>query len=355
MQKVPRNAYVIYGAYGYTGKLITELSVKRGLEPLLCGRDLRKLVPVAEQYGLDFKVISLDQRPELIKILQDAELMLNCAGPFSQTARRVASVCIETQTHYLDITGEIEIFEWLASLNVRAEEQEILLLPGVGFDVVPSDCLASFLADQMPDATELELAFRAEGGMSPGTSKTMVMNINRGSAVRRDGRIKYVPGGAITEEIDFGQGPELCTSIPWGDISTAYYSTRIPNITVYTSVSRRSLNMMRLFNFFGSILGSRWFQKLATNWIDKNVSGPSSKRLETGKNYLWGRVTNKSQTKIEAVMTTPQGYKLTALTAVLAVERVLSEIEPRIGFATPSMVFGKDFIMEIEEVTRKLL
>lgn len=355
MRKVPRNAYVIYGAYGYTGKLITELSVKRGLEPLLLGRDLRKLVPVAEQYGLDFKVINLDQKPELVRILQESELMLNCAGPFSQTARVIASACIESQTHYLDITGEIEIFEWLASMNVRAEEKEVLLLPGVGFDVVPTDCLALFLAEQMPDAAELELAFRAEGGTSPGTSKTMVMNINRGSAVRRDGRIKYVPGGAITEDIDFGHGPELCTCIPWGDVSTAYYSTRIPNITVYTSVSRKSLNLMRLFNFFGWILGSRWFQKLATNWIDKNVSGPSSTRLETGKNYLWGRVTNKAQVKIQAVMTTPQGYKLTALTAVLAVERVLSEIEPRVGFSTPSMAFGKDFIMEVEGVTRVLL
>ncbi len=355
MRKVPRNAYVIYGAYGYTGKLITETSVKRGLEPLLVGRDLRKLVPVAEQFELDFKVISLDQRQELVKILQEAELILNCAGPFSKTARTVASACIETQTHYLDITGEIEIFEWLASMNVKAEQQEILLLPGVGFDVVPTDCLAAFLAEQMPDATELELAFHAEGGLSPGTSKTMVMNINRGSAVRRDGSIKYVPGGAITEDIDFGFGPERCTSIPWGDVSTAYFSTRIPNITVYTSVTRRSLSLMRLFNFFSWILGSKWFQKLASNWIDKNVSGPSSRRLESGKNYLWGRVTNKSRSTKEAVMTTPQGYKLTALTAVLAVERVLSEIEPKVGFATPSIAFGKDFILEVEEVTRKLL
>ena len=204
----------------------------------------------------------------------------------------------------------------------------------------------------MPNANQLELAFKAGGGMSKGTSKTVVSNLSRGSAVRRDGLIKYVPGGAITENVDFGDGPELCTSIPWGDISTAHYSTRIPNITVYTSVSGKSLTMMRIMSLFGWVLGAGWFKRLANNWVDKNISGPSSQLLESGQNALWGRVTNKSRETIEAGMITPQGYKLTAITSVLAVERVLSQIEPKIGFASPSMTFGSDFIMEVDGVKR---
>ncbi len=205
---------LIYGANGYTGELIVALAVAEGCQPLLAGRSLKKIESLAGRYKLPFRIFDLDDAKKIASNIADVAVVLNCAGPFTRTASAIAEACIQEGVHYLDITGEVEVFELLAAMGDRARSRGVMLMPGVGFDVVPSDCLAAHLKRRMPDAVSLTLAFQASGKPSHGTATTMVENLHRGGLVRRSGRLVAVPSAARVKEVDFGYGQIKTMSIP---------------------------------------------------------------------------------------------------------------------------------------------
>lgn len=346
--------FLIYGAYGYTGKLIAELAVKQGLKPILAGRDSQKTKDLADKLGLEWLAFDLSDTSALENALKNVKALLHCAGPFALTTPTVLNICLKTQTHYLDITGEIEVFEYVAHQHEKAKQAGITLLSGVGFDVVPSDCLASFLKNQLPDATNLELAFMGSGGVSRGTALTMARGLHKGGAIRENGKIKPVASAYEVKTIDYGVKKALSVCIPWGDVSTAYYSTQIPNIKVFMAQPKKMITWMKRSNYFSWLLGLGFVQKFFQNFINKKIIGPNETVRETGKSYLWGKVTNNTGQSVEARLTTPEGYKLTAITALMATQRLLSDNLPA-GFLTPSMAFGADFILEVEGVERNLV
>ena len=226
--------FLIYGSYGYTGQLIVARALKEGLRPILAGRNEKKLRAQAEQYSLDCRAFSLHDMAKLDAALLDVDAVLHCAGPFIHTFRQMAEACLRTKRHYVDISGEIPGFEALASMDDRAKEAGVMLLPGAGFDVVPSDCLAAHLRQRLPSARQFRLFLRGVGaGVSRGTAKSAVENMHRQGMIRRDGQLVQVPPAWNVRERDFGRGYTRVVSVGWGDVSTAYYSTGIPNIETY--------------------------------------------------------------------------------------------------------------------------
>src|SRR6185436_12676748 len=222
--------FLIYGANGYTGELITRYAVERGMKPILAGRNAVKIEELAKKDHLDYRIFSLDETTRMDAALQEVDVVLHCAGPFSLTSRPMVEACLRNRKHYTDITGEISVFETMAALDKKAQDAGIMLMPGVGFDVVPSDCLARHLKDRLPTASHLSLAFYGMGRLSHGTQATMTMNVGKGGAIRKDGKITSVPAAWKTGEIDFGEVTKTGVTIPWGDVATAFYSTGIPNI-----------------------------------------------------------------------------------------------------------------------------
>lgn len=345
--------FLLYGSYGYTGRLIAERAREQGLTPLLAGRNRDALQRQATELDLPFQTFNLGDAAALDAALAAVPVVLHAAGPFAHTAQPVADACLRTGTHYLDITGEIEAFERLAARGADAEAAGVMLLPGVGFDVVPSDCLAAHLKQRLPTATTLELAFAAAGGsISRGTARTMIENLDGGGAVRRAGRITPVPTATLTREVDFGRGPTLAVAIPWGDVATAWYSTGIPNITVYTRMPASALRVLRASRYMGPLLGSAPVQKALHRWTDRGKPGPSAEQRARGRSRLWGEVSDDAGNRAAARLNTPEGYTLTALTAVAAVRRVLAGDHPP-GFQTPSLAYGADWILEIEGTERE--
>lgn len=195
---------LIYGSYGYTGQLITQELLDNGESPVLAGRNEEKLQRQAGEHGLEYESFPVEDGASR---LEGVDVLLNCAGPFINTYEPVVEACLETGTHYLDITGEAEVFEAIAARDQDAAGRDVMLLPGVGFDVVPSDCLALHLKERLPTAEHLALGFDALNSMSPGTALTVVENIDAGGLVRRDGELERVPTVWRTREIDFGGGP----------------------------------------------------------------------------------------------------------------------------------------------------
>ena len=227
--------------------------------------------------------------------------------------------------------------------------QSIRIARGTGFDVVPTDCLAKTLAEALPDSEDLKLAFWSNGEVSRGTMKTMIENAGSGGAARRDGKIIKIPAASQTITLDFPGGPRSCASIPWGDVSTAFYTTHIPNITVYMSMSPKQQKMNRMSERFKFFFSNPMVIKFMTSQVDKKITGPQKNKRDKSWCYLWGRTTKGSQYR-EAVLKTPDGYELTALLASHIIKDLYEGKELPAGFLTPSQAFGKDIINQIPGV-----
>ena len=335
---------LIYGANGYTGRLIARRAVERGLRPTLAGRNAEAVKSLAAELGLPAVCFSLQQPAQISEYLKGFSAVMHCAGPFSQTARQMMDACIATGADYLDITGEIDVILAGVQRSERAQAAGVALMPAVGFDVVPSDCLAAMLAEKLPGAKVLQLAFAGTGGLSAGTAKTMFESLPHGGKVRIDGEIRDVPTAWKTMEIPFRDGPRHCMTIPWGDVASAYYSTGIPNIEVYTAASRKQVARIRRFRFLLPLLGFSPIQKLAQRRIAKTVKGPSDEVRQNTQSSLWGRVSDDHGKSVSATLQTLSGYELTAVTAVAALQKVLAKEVPS-GYSTASQAFGRDFIL----------
>ena len=185
--------WMIYGANGYTGALIARQAVANGQRPILAGRNSAAVAALADELGLEGRVFELHNAEELGRQLADIDLVLHCAGPFSATSAPMIEGCLAARAHYLDISGEIAVFEHAQAQATRATEAGVVLCPGVGFDVIPTDCVAARLAEAMPEATHLALGFDSRSGFSPGTAKTSVEALGQGGSIRRTSRITPVP------------------------------------------------------------------------------------------------------------------------------------------------------------------
>jgi short subunit dehydrogenase-like uncharacterized protein len=345
-----KNTFLIYGANGYTGELITRYAVKQGLKPILAGRNAIKVEELAKKHHLEYRVFSLDKTDSLEAALNEVETVLHCAGPFSLTSQLMVEACLRTKTHYTDITGEIAVFEAIAARDKAAKDAGIMIMPGVGFDVVPSDCLARHLKDRLPSATHLSLAFYGMGRLSHGTQATMMMNVGKGGAIRKDGKITSVPAAWKTREIDFGEVTKEAVTIPWGDVATAYYSTGIPNIEVFTVVPPANLKMLKLSRYLGWLLATKPLQ----DYLQKQIraGGPSDEERAKGRTLLWGEAIDLNGNLAVSQMQGPEGYTLTALAALNITRKILDgNFTP--GFQTPAKAYGADLVLEIEGVSRR--
>lgn len=345
---------MIYGANGYTGRLIAEQAIAKGHSPILAGRDASKIDAVGKELGCPARVFSLSSPSAIAQHLDGLSAVLHCAGPFSRTARPMIEACLLAGVDYLDITGELDVIEFAFQQHDRAVAAGISIMPAVGFDVVPSDCLAAQLAAALPSATELQLAFKSGGSISPGTATTLWSVLGDGGRVREDGQIVRVPIAWQTMSIRFASGTRQAVTIPWGDVSSAFHTTGIPNIRVYTVMPTRRILSLRRWRWTLFLTRLAPIQWLGRKWIKRNISGPNDTQRLQGKSELWGRVADNEGQIVEATLVTPEGYSLTAQTALRIMQRTLAgELAP--GFSTPGKAFGGKFIETFADVRMKWL
>jgi len=347
------NNFLIYGSYGYTGQLIVDHALKEGLHPILAGRNEKKLRAQAEKYNLDYRLFSLNEAERLDSALLEVDAVLHCAGPFVHTFRQMAEACLRTKRHYVDISGEIPGFEALAGMDDQAKGAGIMLLPGGGFDVVPSDCLAAHLKRRLPSATHFRLYLRGVGaGVSRGTARSAIENMHRQGLIRRDGKLVQVPPAWNVREQDFGRGYTKVVSIGWGDVSTAYHSTSIPNIEAYFALPESAINLMRAMRVIGPLMYNRPVKSILKLFVNLFLPGPQEARRKKASAIFIGEVSAQNGGRAVSKLITPEGYTCTALTTVEIMKRILNG-ECKTGFQTPSRVYGSDFILQFEGVKRE--
>ncbi|MEZ4380625.1 MAG: hypothetical protein R3A79_04730 [Nannocystaceae bacterium] len=181
--------------------------------------------------------------------------------------------------------------------------------------------------------------------MSPGTLKTSLEGLRAG-LVRRDGALVEIPTASLRATIPFPAGPRDAVAIPWGDLATAYASTRIPNITVYMVLPPRMIRGLRALAFAGPLLLQPALVRLLQRLVDAAVDGPDGAARDRGEAWLWGRARRRDGAAIRGHVRTPESYALTAEAALRSVLRVLAgDASP--GYHTPSTAFGSRFVAEL--------
>lgn len=338
--------FLLYGANGYTAGLIIRFAAAYGLEPIVAGRSEDKIKSIAEANGLEYRIFDVNNLEQTLQNIRDIKIVLHCAGPFKFTAKPMMEACLQAGAHYLDITGEIEVFELAASMKKRAEEANIMLMSGVGFDVVPTDCMALYLKNKMPDATHLKLAFGATGGgFSHGTALTMAEGLGEKSAARIDGKIVPTELGYRAMTVPFDKKSLFCMTIPWGDVSTAYYTTGIPNIETYTATSPKSYKWVKYQRYISWILRTELMRNRLRNKIKSRPAGPKDSVREKTHSLVWGEVSN-GKTTLAATWSGLEGYTFTAHSALLITQKTMNGNWQK-GFKTPAMMYGADLAMEL--------
>jgi short subunit dehydrogenase-like uncharacterized protein len=332
--------WLLYGANGYTGALIAREAARRGMSPILAGRNAGAIAALAHELGLIHRVF-----PVAAASLGGIALVLHCAGPFSTTAAPMMDACLRAGVHYLDITGEIAVFEQAWARNAQARSAGVVLCPGVGFDVIPTDCIAAALKHILPDARRLALGFDSQSALSRGTARTAVEALAMPGRVRRDGRIIDVPQAWRVRRIDFGGGEKTAMTIAWGDVSTAFHSTGIPDIEVYAAVTDEIVRAARLSNQLRWLVRLAPVQGLLKRAADR-MAGPAVATRARQVTHVWGEAENAAGTRRVARIRTANGYDVTVQGALAVVAFVLQRNGPG-GTLTPSMLMGRKFVEQL--------
>jgi short subunit dehydrogenase-like uncharacterized protein len=335
--------WLIYGANGYSGALIAREAQARGLRPILGGRSTAVRVLAAE-LGLESRQFSLTDPTAVQSGLAGVGLVLHCAGPFSVTAPPMVDGCLAAGAHYLDITGEIAVFEAIYARHAEARLRGVVLCPGVGFDVVPTDCLALALKARMPDASHLSLGFDSRSSLSPGTAKTSLEALAAGGQIRALGHLRAVPLAWKTRDIDFGGGPRHAMTIPWGDIASAWRSTGIPDIDAWIPASPRMVRRLRWLNALRPLLALPWLQRLLKSRLADRLPGPGAEERRRQVTWVWGEVRNAAGQVCSARIRTANGYALTVNAALAIAEALLAGLSCGPGAYTPGQLFGPTLI-----------
>jgi short subunit dehydrogenase-like uncharacterized protein len=307
--------------------------------------------PLAERLGLEWRAFDLASAGAVRDGIRGMGAVLHAAGPFSRTSRPMVDACLGCGAHYLDITGEIAVFEAVAARASEAKAAGVMLLPGAGFDVVPSDCLAAHLHRRLPRASRLRLSIAGLGGVSRGTAATMIEGSARGTQVRRGGRLLELRRPP-RRTVDFGSGPQPVLGVSWGDVATAWRSTGIPDIEVYfasTPRLERFAATPRALRRLAASRAGRWaFERLVAR---RMPAGPTPERRSRSRAVIVGEASDGSGASVGARLETPDPYTLTAWTAVEIARRAATG-EAVAGYQTPSTAFGADFVLAFEGTAR---
>ena len=345
-------SFLIYGANGYTGRLAAEHAVAFGLRPVLAGRRRDDVEALAKRLNLECRVFDLGSKKGILDGIRGTSAVLHAAGPFSATSRPMVDACLESGIHYVDVTGEIAVFEAIADRDRDAKAAGVMLLPGAGFDVVPSDCLASHVKQRLPEATRLRLSIGGLGGVSRGTALTMLERVGRGTLVRREGRL-VERAGAPRATVDFGAGLRPAIGMSWGDVATAWRSTGIPDIEVYFEASPKLVRVVRWSRLLRPLLSIGLVSGFLEAQVRRRIpSGPTAERRARSRSVIVAEAWNVATgAAVRSRLVTAEAYTLTAWTAVEIAKRASSGGAVP-GYQTPATAFGADFILAFPGTTR---
>lgn len=309
------NPVLVYGATGYTGRLIAAHARERGLGIIVAGRSPERVGELSEELGVPGRVFGLEDPARVVEGLDGVAGVLNVAGPFRDTAEVLMRAGIQAGVHYLDTTAEFATYELAESVGADAERAGVMVMSGVGWDVVPTDSLAVHTAARVANPERIAIALRITGGFSRGSLASAAGIGGLGSLVRDAGQLVRLPAPE-TRVFDLGHGEEEYTLAPMGDLITAQRSTGIANIRVYMRTDAGALPS-----------------------ADDDKVGPTAEERAQGRYEALAEVTGRDGRVARSVISTPTGYTFTQHSSVEVARRVAAG-DHTAGFQSPASAYG---------------
>jgi short subunit dehydrogenase-like uncharacterized protein len=342
---------LVYGATGYSGGLVVEEACRLGLAPIVAGRDRMRVAAVAERLRLEHRVASLTDGDGLEAMLRQVGVVVHAAGPFSRTAAPMVEACLRRGVHYLDLTGEARVVEAVAQRHAEARRRGVMLMPAVGFEALPSDCLAAHVSRRLPAARSLAVATTVPSFITRGSAETLLA-LDDGGVARRGGVLMNLPVGTLERTFDFGRGPQQALSCGLVDVVTAWYTTGVPDITGYLEAVPRLRAAVTATRLGGWLLRAPPVQAWLRAWAALLPDGPSASERDAHRMAIVAEGETASGHRVVARMQTPGAYTVTGATAAAVAGRVLAgDVEP--GFQTPGRIWGPDLVFSIPGVERE--
>jgi short subunit dehydrogenase-like uncharacterized protein len=315
---------MLYGATGHTGTLIAQRGLECGHRPVLAGRSATAVTALAERLGLPNQLLSLDDPAALERALADVDLVLNSAGPFLHTAAPLARACLDAGVHYLDISNELQVFRALYDLDEEARQAGVSIIPGVGFGVVATNCLARYVSEVVGGAEDLQVASRSASAQpGPGAAATMQENLPYGGWIRQGGELTPKEFFTGVTTIGFPDGACEAMPVPTGDLEAAFGATGAPNVIAYA---------------------------VSAPVPDVNASPGGDSVPSVSRSFGWASATGRDGATAEAWLETGDSYAFTPAASIRAVEETLKGTAP--GARSPAAAFGADFAFTIQDTTR---
>src|SRR5580692_782503 len=318
-------SWMLYGAAGHTGALIAQHAHERGHRPVLAGRTAPAIAALARRLDLPHQALALDDPDALNAALAGVDLVLNAAGPFLHTAGPLADACLRAGVDYLGIGNELQVFRALYDLDERARQAGITIMPGAGFGVIATNCLARYVSDAVGGAAILEVATRAAvARQGPGVAATREQNMPYGGWVRQAGHLRPLALGSGTTTITLPDGPCRIMPLPTGDLEAAFQATGAPDITAYGAVP--------------------------ADPAPGSASDPPADQRRAYTSFGWARAIGPNGATAQAWLQTGESYAFTAAASIRAIEEALARSLS--GAFSPAAAFGADFVLTIPGTSR---
>ena len=344
--------FLLYGANGHTATFAIEYAKEQGINLILAGRSEESIKPLAKENGFDYRIFDLESNDTICDNLKDIDLVLNFAGPFRFTFKKMVNACLKTKTHYLDITGEMTTIEKAYLMGDQFKKAGIIVAPATAFDTLPTDSVALKLKSLMPDANKIKLAFKmnGRGSFSSGSAITGTYRMHKGSLIRKNAKIKRVSPLYNKHDIDFGDGKLVQVGVwTWADIYSGYYSTGVPNIEFYTPLSDNQIKKALKYDSlkYRILLRLPFLRNAQIDKIKKKFRNPSyESRLKSSMN-IFGEAENSSGKKITIKLKTCDSYFFSGR-GPIALADYISKNEVSPGFYTAGQIAGPDFVTTIK-------
>jgi short subunit dehydrogenase-like uncharacterized protein len=338
---------MVYGATGFSGRSIAERLCTAGHDVVVAGRSEAKVCDLARALGAPSRVFGLEDPAEAALGLAGIGVVLHAAGPFLETAVPMIEACARAGAHYLDLSGEWPVFSFAQRFGPAAADAGVMLMPGVGYLIVISDCLAAHAAKLVPEAALLRIAVsQPSTAMSRGTLRSGLDLMANRVIVRRSGAVQAIPLGSLRKTFNFGAGERSSLGFSWPDVITGQHTTGVANIEAYVEAPTAFRLAWRIGAQAAEAFGETAFKAASAPVTALWPEQPSPAALEQSTHRVVVEAVDRWRRARRFGVLTPDGYSVTTLTAQAIVERVLGGEHPP-GFQTPAGVFGAELMWNL--------
>ncbi len=358
MPKKPRQSgpIAVYGATGYTGKLVAAELAAANADFVISGRNEAKLNALVGELRTGVKALAapLDDPIALRTLLDDCAAVINCAGPFTLYGEPVLEAAVDTETHYLDTTGEQDYIRVaLSKYGPEAEKAGVAVIPTMGFDYVPGDMIASLTAQGLGELDSLTLNYAVAGFKATrGTARSAIEGLTGGDTEWRDLKWREASGRMGRGTFEFPEiGAKRMARYPSGEQITV--PRHVPTKNVITSITASTVAgpLGRAISVVGpatSIAMRTPLKRLLSAGINRLPEGPSPEDRANARFMIVCDAVRGGESRRGII----RGRDVYGLTAAMVARGALiaagKEFEGRGGLAPAQAFEPREFLSDLD-------